>query len=126
MLERMEPPVDGRPCPAGLLLPRHTRVDLPTGHLGEGNGDGSTEQAPIAGIARDGVPGELSALQVRLNPGHGGLAHIVPRLALRSPVALGDLRHSLVVWGPCGSVIEWGRAAWEVEGTGPHELVDDL
>src|SRR5918994_1394733 len=53
MLERIEPPVDGRPGPVVLMLSLHKLVDLTKGHLGEGNGDVGKEEAQIYGITRD-------------------------------------------------------------------------
>jgi hypothetical protein len=82
MLDRIEPPVNGRPCAAVLMLPLHKLVDLAKRYLGKGNSDGPKEQAQIEGIARNGMPGELPTLQICLKPINGGLADVIHRLSL--------------------------------------------
>ena len=77
VLQRIEPPVDRRPRPAVVMLAFHKLVDLAKGDLGQGHGDLGKEQAQIEGIIRDGMGGELPALQVRSKPVDGGLADVV-------------------------------------------------
>jgi hypothetical protein len=62
MLQGIEPPVDGRPRAAVLMLVLHKPVDLAKGDLGEGDSYLRKEEAQIEGIARDGVRRELPAL----------------------------------------------------------------
>ena len=77
MLQRIEPAVDGRPGAAVLMLVFHKLVDLAKGDLGQRHGDLGKEQAQIEGITRDGMGGELPALQVGPKPVDGGLADVV-------------------------------------------------
>jgi len=64
----IEPPIDGRPRSAVLMLLVHKLVDLTKGDLGEGDRHLRKEQAQIQGITRDGMRRELPALQVQAKP----------------------------------------------------------
>jgi hypothetical protein len=80
VLQRIEPPVDRRPGSAVVMLAFDKLVDLTKGHLRKGHGHLGKEQAQIKGIIRDGMGGELAALQVRPKPVDGGLADVIQGL----------------------------------------------
>jgi hypothetical protein len=81
MLHRIEPPVDGRPRAAVLMLPLHKLVDVAKGDLGQGPGRLAKEEAEIESITRDGVRRELPALQVRPKLVDGGPTDVVHGLS---------------------------------------------
>jgi hypothetical protein len=77
VLQRIEPSVDRRPRPAVVMLAFDKLVDLAKGDLRQGHGYLGKEQAQIEGIIRDGMGGELAALQVGPKPVNGGVADVV-------------------------------------------------
>src|SRR4029453_9561270 len=126
MLQRIEPPVDGRPRAALLMLVLHKLVHLTKRHLGEGDRSRGKKYVEIEGITRDGMHRKLPALEVCPKPIDGGLADSVHTLPLVEPLTLGDLAHGLVVLGAFGAVIELRIAQRHVEGAMAHQLFDDL
>src|SRR4029434_11131378 len=59
MLQRIEPPVDGRPRAALLMLVLHKLVHLRKRHLGEGDRSRGKKYVEIEGITRDGMHRKL-------------------------------------------------------------------